>query len=539
MQFSESNRLRIPGAPHLVPGTVLALWIVLATIFASSPPGSDWRYFTGIALTWTAPVFAGLYVVPAAVRLEGTMRAFWALFGVGLLFRFFGDAIWTASQLAGYELAARPLAPQDLAYAISYALLAGAMLWLVRLATTRLTLVSALDALAIMLSVGTLAWYFVLGPAVEEAGIEGFRNTLVVLSQPVCDAALLYLSLVVLSTARRPPFTGLLAATFAVFLAADIAYLFVRSQGPFQPGNWPDLLWSLGLLFAGFAAIRTTSANVEPQGRIEPWRIFAFWLGPLSPAVHFAFMFVWAAFRPPLPGFVLAGAAVLLFYMALRVALVSFVSRRLSTEQEETARKLEQSRILYEMHDTVKQSVHGISLLLRSALEAGRRGDPDTVRERLGHAYQSVRETEYRISRPYDELETIHNEDLPRPDDFLRQRLARFEEYFGIKGHEDLRTPLNVLSPAEFAAAYRVVVEAFWNVAKHSGARNMYLESRQVGSVVIVRVRDDGRGFEPEDSRPGMGLRYLRRRAREVGAELDIISAPGRGTTVQLRFDKK
>jgi len=60
-----------------------------------------------------------------------------------------------------------------------------------------------------------------------------------------------------------------------------------------------------------------------------------------------------------------------------------------------------------------------------------------------------------------------------------------------------------------------------------------------VGSVVIVRVRDDGRGFDAGDPPPGLGLRYMRRRAEEVGAELDVISTSGRGTTVQLRFDNR
>ena len=56
--------------------------------------------------------------------------------------------------------------------------------------------------------------------------------------------------------------------------------------------------------------------------------------------------------------------------------------------------------------------------------------------------------------------------------------------------------------------------------------------------MVIVRTRDDGRGFDPSNPPPGLGLRYMRRRATEAEAELDVISAPGRGTTVQLRFDK-
>jgi len=66
----------------------------------------------------------------------------------------------------------------------------------------------------------------------------------------------------------------------------------------------------------------------------------------------------------------------------------------------------------------------------------------------------------------------------------------------------------------------------------------MYLESRQVGPILIIRILDDGRGFDAKDPPPGMGLRYLRQRAAEVGAELDVISDRGRGTTVQIRFEK-
>ncbi|HEX5913097.1 MAG TPA: hypothetical protein VFY54_08225, partial [Rubrobacter sp.] len=57
--------------------------------------------------------------------------------------------------------------------------------------------------------------------------------------------------------------------------------------------------------------------------------------------------------------------------------------------------------------------------------------------------------------------------------------------------------------------------------------------------VLIVRVRDDGRGFDRVEPPPGLGLEYMHRRAGEVGADLDVISTPGRGTSVQVRFRKR
>jgi signal transduction histidine kinase len=183
--------------------------------------------------------------------------------------------------------------------------------------------------------------------------------------------------------------------------------------------------------------------------------------------------------------------------------------------------------------------VHGISLTLRAALDTERRGESEEALEMFGRALAASREAEFRISRPYDELSALRGESPPGAADFLRQRLRKFEEYFGVKTHDDIQASLEVLNPAETAALLRVFVEAFWNVAKHSGASNLYLESRRVGSVLIARVRDDGHGFDTGRSPQGLGLKYMRRRAGEVGADLDVISTPGRGTSVQVRFRKR
>jgi len=176
----------------------------------------------------------------------------------------------------------------------------------------------------------------------------------------------------------------------------------------------------------------------------------------------------------------------------------------------------------------VKQSVHGISLTLRAALEAERRGEGEAAREMFKRALAASRETEFQISRPYDELQTaIHGEDALRPKEYLRHRLERFGEYFSIKTHEDLQAPLEALGALELAAVYRVVVEAFWNVAKHSGARNMYLESRRVGDLLLLRVRDDGRGFDPSNPpRHGPPLPARARRGGRGQARRDLRPRP-------------
>jgi signal transduction histidine kinase len=538
LQSSDAGRLRDPRVPRIPRVAALIFWAAGALVFAFLPQGSEWKPVIATISSLSAAAFAAALLLRAAPRAQGHERSFLLFMGAGMAFRLAGNAFWSATQLFDFQVAT-PVAPQDIAYAISYPLLVGAMLHLVALTTRRITLVSALDAGAVMLSVGTLTWYFVLGPAAAEASLEGFRDAAVALSQPVCDAALLFLGLVVASSRVTSRFSVFLNGGFAALLIADAAYLGLRAAGPYQSGNWPEMLWALGMILLGLTA--TTSPEVpaeENAGRIQPWRIILYWLGPLSPPLHFTVLLLWGALYPPLPACVLAGCAILLLYMAIRIGLVSSVSKQLGREREESARQNAQSRLLYEMHDTVKQNVHGISLTLRSALDAERSGDTEGMREMFEKTLDAARGAEFQISRPYDELSALRDESPPGAGDYLRQRLQKFEEYFGIKTHDDLQAPLVALNPAEAAALNRIAVEAFWNVAKHSHANNIYLESRQVGSVLIVRIRDDGRGFDTNNPPPGLGLRYMRQRTAEVNADLDVISTPGRGTAVQARFSK-
>jgi len=532
-QITDAVKSRVGRGARVVPVAVFVCWSVGALVFAVLSAGSDGRYLVANALYLGAAVFALLSLARAVGGARGRQRLFWGLLGAGVVANFAGDLGWAEIQEA--PLGAQGASLPHAAYLVSYLFFGGALLFLVGLATRRITLVTSLDALCIALSTGILAWYFFLGAAVS--GATGWLEVSSTLSWVLFDAALLFLCLVVLSAVDRPPFAGALAGGFLAFAVADGYYLVERAADSYQTAGWPDMIWALGLACVALAALDAAPVTGGHYLSIEPWRVFLFWFGPLSPAVHLAAVLLWAATHPPLPPYAAAGAAVILLYFALRVALVSATSRRLSDERETMARKLEGGRVLSEMHDTVKQGVHGVSITLRAALEAGRRGEHDGAMRMVSNALRTSRETEFQVSRPYEELHTsVHGEGGLRPRNYLRHRLVRFEEYFGIKTHEDLQYPLERLSPMEIAAVYRFAVEAFWNVAKHSYADNMHLESRRVGDLLIVRVRDDGRGFDPADPPPGMGLDYLRERAREVGAEFDVISAPGRGTTVQLRF---
>jgi len=75
-----------------------------------------------------------------------------------------------------------------------------------------------------------------------------------------------------------------------------------------------------------------------------------------------------------------------------------------------------------------------------------------------------------------------------------------------------------------------VCKEALTNVARHAGASRVSVCLSLHERTLTLEVRDNGRGFDPEVSHAGLGLRSMKRRSGEVGGRLTVESAPGNGT---------
>jgi signal transduction histidine kinase len=93
-------------------------------------------------------------------------------------------------------------------------------------------------------------------------------------------------------------------------------------------------------------------------------------------------------------------------------------------------------------------------------------------------------------------------------------------------------------SPSVEAAVYFCCTEAIHNADRHSWGSLITVRASDDGPGGGLRfsITDDGRGFDPEAVRSAHGLTGMRDRIRAAGGELQIISAPGEGTTVEGRF---
>lgn len=95
------------------------------------------------------------------------------------------------------------------------------------------------------------------------------------------------------------------------------------------------------------------------------------------------------------------------------------------------------------------------------------------------------------------------------------------------------------LDPTVDITVYRVVQEALSNVARHAQARHVSVTLTRSAEMLSLRIRDDGRGFNPAVPTRGVGLLGMAERAAALGARVVTSTAPGAGTalcmTVPLR----
>lgn len=115
----------------------------------------------------------------------------------------------------------------------------------------------------------------------------------------------------------------------------------------------------------------------------------------------------------------------------------------------------------------------------------------------------------------------------------LRSYLGRFILPVRFFSNPD---PLPRTSPEVEASAYFIVLEATTNALKHAAASQLEISLELEGDFLEVRVKDDGRGFDPNAKRDGRGLGNMWERARALDGDFFIFSRPGRGTEILARL---
>ena len=205
------------------------------------------------------------------------------------------------------------------------------------------------------------------------------------------------------------------------------------------------------------------------------------------------------------------------------------ISQQASIEE---SRVKEKKRIAQELHDGVLGRLFGARLNLDSL---NRSTDDESINDRfnylaeLKNIEQDIREISHDLNR---EKYVLINNFLAIVNNLLDQQNNSYDALLQSNINAEIKWE-NINNTVKINL-YRILQESLQNINKYANAKNIEVELTKEGDNVILRISDDGIGFETLGKKKGIGLQNMHSRARECGGLCDIVSQKSEGTTITI-----
>lgn len=207
---------------------------------------------------------------------------------------------------------------------------------------------------------------------------------------------------------------------------------------------------------------------------------------------------------------------------------------RLAALQKEAAVSQERHLLARELHDSIAQSLAFLKIQVQLMRDAVQSEQPAEIKQVLEEIDIGVRESYNDVRELLLHFRTRTNTEDIEPA--LATTLRKFEHQSGLKTVLNITGQGMPLSPDLQIQVLHIVQEALSNVRKHARASQVWLDVQQQPAWRF-EVRDNGIGFNTHDDtldETHVGLRIMTERAQRIGAEMEVISTPGHGSSVIL-----
>jgi two-component system nitrate/nitrite sensor histidine kinase NarX len=195
----------------------------------------------------------------------------------------------------------------------------------------------------------------------------------------------------------------------------------------------------------------------------------------------------------------------------------------------------ERTRLAREIHDGLAQTLAFLKMQVSQMQSYLARQDYSRLSEILRTSHQTLSEAYLDARQSIDFLRITPQGGMRH---WLEQSIEDFQDAAGVQIHLTFQPDLQEIPQEIQSQLIRVLQEGLSNIRKHARAENVFISMRKWEEDLILEIRDDGKGFSPEDvpTISQYGLRGMRERADLIGADFQIISNPAQGTTVRLRL---
>ncbi|MGW7267338.1 GAF domain-containing protein [Streptomyces sp. NPDC054842] len=215
-------------------------------------------------------------------------------------------------------------------------------------------------------------------------------------------------------------------------------------------------------------------------------------------------------------------------------AAIALTNARLYERSRELTIAEERSRLAHELHDAVSQKLFSLRLTAQAAATLVDR-DPSRAKGELQQVAALAAEAVEELRAAVVELRpaALDEDGLVAT---LRTQIQVLDRAHSARVTFEGRG-VRALPAAQEEALLRVAQEALHNALRHSGAASVDVTLEKRGPGAVLRIADDGAGFEPTAVRSAgrhLGLVSMRDRASGVGGTLTVESAPGKGTRIEM-----
>ncbi|GAT80638.1 diguanylate cyclase [Streptomyces sp. F-3] len=215
-------------------------------------------------------------------------------------------------------------------------------------------------------------------------------------------------------------------------------------------------------------------------------------------------------------------------------AAIALTNARLYERSRELTIAEERSRLAHELHDAVSQKLFSLRLTAQAAAALIDR-DPVRAKDELQQVAALAAEAADELGAAVVELRpaALDEDGLVAT---LRTQVQVLDRAHSARVTFTARG-VRALPSAQEEATLRVAQEALHNALRHAQAKHVDVVLERRGRGAVLRITDDGIGFDPMAVRRAgrhLGLVSMRDRASGVGGRLTVESAPGKGTTIEM-----
>ncbi len=198
----------------------------------------------------------------------------------------------------------------------------------------------------------------------------------------------------------------------------------------------------------------------------------------------------------------------------------------------DAARWAERRQLAADLHDSVSQHLFSAQLIARTLRQRSASHPTETLAERLESVLQTSRQEMRRL------IQALRPDSAPLTLE-LRHRLIRLHSVLGSRLSWNLAEVDWQLPGPVTDAVLRIIDEALQNAMKHAPQAAIRVILRAGESIIVVRVIDQGPGFNPSNVKSGYGLNTMRDRAQAAGLRFRLTSQARKGTKVTIVIPKE